>query len=46
MAPEILRFQGYRENVDIFSIASIFFNLLTGRYLFKGANFDEILLSN
>jgi serine/threonine protein kinase len=36
VAPEILRGEGYRERADIFSAGSVFFNLLTGRYLFKG----------
>lgn len=35
-APEILRGQGHREKCDIFSLGSIFFNLLTGAYLFNG----------
>ena len=36
VAPEVLNNIGYREQVDIFSIGSVFFNLLTGMYLFKG----------
>lgn len=35
IAPEILRGLGYREKVDIFSLGGIFFNLLTGYYLFN-----------
>jgi serine/threonine protein kinase len=38
VAPEILRGEGYRERADIFSAGSVFFNLLTGRYLFNGLN--------
>jgi serine/threonine protein kinase len=37
-APEILRGEGYTSKCDIFSIGSIFFNLVSGRYLFPGAN--------
>lgn len=40
IAPEILRGQGSREMCDIFSLGSIFFNLLTSRYLFSGDNND------
>ena len=38
VAPEILRGDGYSQKCDIFSLGSLFFNLLTGRYLFNGAN--------
>jgi len=31
---------------DMFSIGSVFFNLLTGRYLFEGSNVQEILSNN
>jgi serine/threonine protein kinase len=43
VAPEILRGEGYTTNCDIFSLGSLLFNLLTGRFLFKGANKIEIL---
>lgn len=36
VAPEILRNEGYDYKVDIFSTGSLFFNLLTGLYLFSG----------
>lgn len=36
VAPEILRDQGYTQKCDIFSLGSLFFNLVTGRYLFNG----------
>ena len=43
IAPEVLKKAGYREKADIFSLGSIFFNLLTGRYLFTGDSTSEIL---
>ena len=36
VAPEILREEGYTQKCDIFSLGSLFFNLVTGRYLFNG----------
>ena len=44
IAPEVLRHKGYREKADLFSIGSVFFNLLTGMYLFKGLE-NEVLLA-
>ena len=32
-----MRGQGYREKADIFSLGSVFFNILTGCYLFNAA---------
>ncbi len=46
MAPEILRDEGYNEKCDIFSLGSVFFNLLTGHYLFQGSTYNEIILQN
>ena len=46
IAPEVLKKVGYREKADIFSLGSIFFNLLTGRYLFTGESTKEILAAN
>ena len=37
-APEVLRGLGYTMKCDIFSLGSLFFNLITGRYLFPGSN--------
>jgi serine/threonine protein kinase len=42
----MLRKEGYREKCDIFSLGSILFNLLAGRYLFNGANNEETLEKN
>lgn len=46
IAPEILRNQGYRELCDIFSLGSVFFNLLTGHYLFNGSTTEELVYKN
>lgn len=46
VAPEILRDQGYGSKCDIFSLGSLFFNLLTGRFLFKGDNKHALLNAN
>jgi serine/threonine protein kinase len=43
IAPEILRGEPYNYKADIFSIGSIMFNLLTGRYLFPGNDSQVIL---
>ena len=48
VAPEILRAgtTGYSYKCDIFSLGSVFFNLLTGRYLFGGNSRNEVLRHN
>lgn len=46
VAPEIFSSSGYSYKADIFSLASVFFNLLTGYFMFSGANHDEILRQN
>jgi serine/threonine protein kinase len=46
VAPEVLRNEGYTTKCDIFSLGSVLFNLLTGRFLFKGANKVEVLQAN
>ena len=46
VAPEILKGEGYSYKADIFSMGSLFFNILTGRYLFHGANHNETLALN
>jgi serine/threonine protein kinase len=38
VAPEILRGEGYSTKCDMFSMGSLMFGLITGRYLFKGAD--------
>ena len=46
VAPEILRGTGYSYNSDIFSLGSLFFTIVTGRYLFGGDNYLDILKLN
>jgi serine/threonine protein kinase len=46
VAPEILRGVGYNTKCDIFSMGSLLFNMLTGRFLFKGKDKMEILHHN
>ena len=46
IAPEIFSGEGYSYKVDIFSLGSTFFNLLTGRYLFAAENHCDVLRKN
>ena len=46
IAPEILKKKGYSYKSDIFSLGSVFFNLLSGRYVFGGINSQEVLQKN
>ena len=46
VAPEILRGEGYTNKCDLFSLGSLMFGLVTGRYLFKGADKQELLNNN
>ncbi len=43
VAPEILRGRKATTKVDIFSLGSLFYNLLTGLSLFKGRTANEVL---
>lgn len=36
VAPEVFKGQGYSYHADIFSLGAVFFNLVSGRYLFSG----------
>jgi serine/threonine protein kinase len=41
VAPEMfISEEGYSYKADIFSLGALFFNLLTGRYLFSGENME------
>ena len=46
MAPEILRDEGYREQADIFSLGVLFFNIISGHYLFRGVDVAETIKLN
>ncbi len=37
---------GYSYKADVFSLGVLFFNLLTGRYLFSGENMEQTLRRN
>lgn len=45
VAPEVFTGRGYSYKADIFSLGSLFFNLLTGCFLFSG-NTPELLLQS
>ena len=46
IAPEIFKGIGYGFKADIFSLGCVFYNLLTGLYLFSGKDTNHILRSN
>lgn len=46
VAPEVFSFEGYNYKADIFSLGSVFFNLLTGCFLFIGDSPEELLRNN
>ena len=46
VAPEIFRGQGYSYRADMFSLGAVFFNLISGRYLFSGKDLQELLKRN
>ena len=46
VAPEILRGYGYNYKCDIFSLGSMLFNMITGRFLFNGTDKNQILYAN
>lgn len=46
MAPEIFQKVGYSYKADMFSLGSVFFNLLTGRFLFSAPNNQDLLIKN
>jgi serine/threonine protein kinase len=46
VAPEIFLETGYNYKADIFSLASVFYNLLTGMFLFSGKNVQETIRAN
>lgn len=46
VAPEVLRGRLYNYKADIFGAGSVFFNLLSRRYLFSGATAEDVLRRN
>jgi serine/threonine protein kinase len=46
VAPEILNDIGYGCKADIFSAGIILYILLTGKFVFSGRNYKEILVKN
>ncbi len=46
VAPEVFYGKGYSYKADMFSLGSVFFNLLTGCFLFSGNTPEMLLLSN
>ena len=42
----MLRDQGYKFKSDIFALGCVFFNLISGYYLFNGENIQEKLEKN
>lgn len=46
VAPEILKGYPYNYKCDIFGAGSVFFNLLTRRYLFSGNSAEDVLKRN
>ena len=46
IAPEILKELPYDEKVDIFSMGAVFFNFMTGCFLFSGASEEQVLINN
>jgi serine/threonine protein kinase len=41
--PELLNRLNYSFKSDVFSLGSIFFNILTGKYLYPGRTANEML---
>lgn len=46
VAPEVFTQKGYNLKVDMFSVGSIMFNLLTGHLLFNATSFKRLLRKN
>jgi len=46
VAPEVFKGHMYSYKVDVFSLGSVFYQLLTGQYLFDGNSAKEIIKRN
>lgn len=46
VAPEVFKTQFYSYKVDVFSLGSVFYQLLTGQYLFDGNTAKQIIKRN
>lgn len=46
VAPEVFSGRGYSYKADMFSLGAIFFNLVTGRFLFFGETPEKLLRAN
>jgi serine/threonine protein kinase len=46
VAPELFKKTGYSYKADVFSMGSVFFNLLSGRYLFSANDPQTLLIKN
>ena len=46
VAPEVLAGQPFNNKSDIFSLGSFLYNLLTGKTLYKGSSYSELLHYN
>jgi calcium/calmodulin-dependent protein kinase I len=46
VAPEILNDESYDCKADIFSAGIILYILLTGKFVFSGKNYEDILAKN
>lgn len=41
-----MRSRGYREKSDVWSLGSVLYNFVSGKYLFRGDNNQELIQAN
>ena len=46
VAPEVFRGAGYSYKADVFSLGAVFFNLISGRFLFSGRDQNDQMMRN